>query len=595
MPPRLLAGLIALALAGPTSAQELPDGYWPLARSQAVLDKAGTVRLAPDLTGLTPGERTAVEKLIEAGRILQGLYARQLHPEDARAYADLVALDARLGGPPATRNLLRLYAIASGPIIETDDNARVAFLPVALPGPGKALYPDDITKDMVDAWLAAHPEDRKHILSPRSVVRRVSAEAIDADLAVLERFPVIGVLHPGLHGRLEAHRTAATGLYAVPYSVAYPVDMLRVYALLSAAAEAVEPDDADFALYLRQRGRDLLTDDYSGGDAAWVTGRFKTLNAQIGGYETYDDELYGAKTFLGLSVLRMRPAETATLRAGLKDLQALEDTLPYTPRRRVRDDLAIGVYDVIADFGEPRGTNTASILPNDPDTVRRYGHTVLLRANLLEHPALFEMSRRAWQAAMAPAHAEELTAEGELINTVWHEVGHSLGPDRTRTGATLEDALGADSNVLEELKADLVALHAGEALRARGLYDADQLRALYASGMFRALLQVKPRRDQAYGTMRLVQWNVFLRDGLLRFDPASRTLTIDYARLRPVVGTLLTEVLALQQDGDAAAAEAFIALHTAWDETVHGAIAEKMRAAAPTHRWFVEYAAAPAP
>jgi hypothetical protein len=36
-----------------------------------------------------------------------------------------------------------------------------------------------------------------------------------------------------------------------------------------------------------------LSDDYESGDAAWVTGHFKTLNAQIGSYETYDDELYG--------------------------------------------------------------------------------------------------------------------------------------------------------------------------------------------------------------------------------------------------------------------------------------------------------------
>ena len=38
-------------------------------------------------------------------------------------------------------------------------------------------------------------------------------------------------------------------------------------------------------------------DDYESGDAAWVTGHFKNLNAQIGSYETYDDELYGVKTF----------------------------------------------------------------------------------------------------------------------------------------------------------------------------------------------------------------------------------------------------------------------------------------------------------
>ena len=45
------------------------------------------------------------------------------------------------------------------------------------------------------------------------------------------------------------------------------------------------------------RARDLLTDDYESGDAAWITGRFRNLNAQIGSYETYDDELMGTRAF----------------------------------------------------------------------------------------------------------------------------------------------------------------------------------------------------------------------------------------------------------------------------------------------------------
>ena len=32
-------------------------------------------------------------------------------------------------------------------------------------------------------------------------------------------------------------------------------------------------DDAEFAGYLRNRARDLLSNDYESGDAAWVTGR----------------------------------------------------------------------------------------------------------------------------------------------------------------------------------------------------------------------------------------------------------------------------------------------------------------------------------
>ena len=96
-----------------------------------------------------------------------------------------------------------------------------------------------------------------------------------------------------------------------------------------AAADDVAPGDAEFAGYLRNRARDLLTNDYESGDASWVTGRFGRLNAQIGAYETYDDELFGVKAFFAVSVLLRDEAATAELRKALGGLQAIEDALPY--------------------------------------------------------------------------------------------------------------------------------------------------------------------------------------------------------------------------------------------------------------------------
>lgn len=595
---RLVVAMIAFALVSPAAGQApsaeaptLPPGYWSLDKSAPLLARTGTVRLTADLAGLGAGERAAVAKLLQAGAIMQELYERQQHPQAAAAYADLVALDRRLGSPAATGNLKKLYRMNSGPIAETLENEREAFLPVAPVQPGKTLYPAGIKKDEIEAWLAAHPSDRAAILAPRSVVRHATPEHLQADLATLTRHPALATLHYGLRERLQRRAAAPADLYAVPYAVAYADDIMRVHALLNEAAVAVEAEDADFAGFLRHRARDLLSDDYEAGDAAWVTGRFRNLNAQIGSYEPYSDELYGTKTFMGLSLLRLRGPETAKLREALKGLQAFEDSLPYAPHKRVRDDIPAGIYDVIADFGDARGGNTATILPNDAELARRYGRTVLLRANILTNARIFENYRPAWQAAMAPAHHAELTPDGEFFNTVWHEIGHYLGVDRTRDGRTLDAALQANASTLEELKADLVSLYLGEALRARGYYGDDQLRAHYASGIFRALVEHKPRRDQTYGTMRLIQCNVFLQHGVLSFDSATRTLAIRYERYREVVGKLLAEVLALQQAGDADAADAFIARHTSWDEALHGVIGKKMRAAAPYEFWGFEYAA----
>ncbi|MCA9675514.1 MAG: NUDIX hydrolase [Kofleriaceae bacterium] len=549
-------------------------GGWSDPECQAILGRNQTVTLAPDLTTLTEGERAAVARLREAGDIFQDLYEDQRHHQAAAARAALAAY----AGPEADA-WRQLYRLFKGPIATTLDNQREAFLPVDPIQPGKTVYPDRITKDEIEAYLTAHPEARAALLAPRTVVRRATAADATADLATLDRHPALDTLHPDLRARLDAVRTTPTadGLYALPYAVAYADPLDRAYHLLFEAADLVEADDPELAGYLRNRGRDLLSDDYESGDAAWVTGHFRHLNAQIGSYETYDDELYGAKTFFSTSILIRRPAESDALAAALASLQAFEDALPYAHHKKVRERIPVGVYDVIADYGQARGGNTASILPNEAYLARRHGRTILLRGNIMRDPTLFGARDEAWQAVVAPAHAAELTGDGSFYRTLWHEVGHYLGVDTTRDGRTLDLALEDDADLLEEMKADLVALEVAPALRAQGYYDDAALRSVYASGILRVLQNNKPRRDQPYQTMQLIQWNYFLELGLLRFDAATGTLAIDYARYHDAVASLLAVVLDLQYEGDKAAADAFITRYTTWDDAVHGVVAQRLR------------------
>ena len=549
------------------------DGAWTIEQTQPLIDKTQTVRLAPELAHLGAGERAAVDKLLEVGAIMQELYEEQRHV-DAAAARRLVA---GLEGSERAEHLRMLYRLFQGPIANTLDNRREPFLGVRPPAPGKTVYPWGIEAKEIDAYLAAHPERRAAILAPRTVVRRADAAAIAAELATLDRHPALDTLHPGLRAELEALARAPEGLYAVPYSVAYADRLVRAHALLAEAADAVAPDDPELAGYLRNRGRDLLSDDYESGDAAWVSGDFRNLNVQVGSYETYDDELYGAKTFFSLSLLARRPDDSKAVRGAIGSLQAFEDALPYASDKQVRDRIPVGVYDVIADFGQARGGNTASILPNEGYLTRRYGRTILLRANIMRNPEIFEGTDGAWRAAVAPAHADELTADGGFQRTLWHEIGHYLGADATRDGRTLAEALGDAADLLEEMKADLASLYVARALRAQGYHDDAGLRAVYAAGINRVLQNNKPRRDQPYNTMQLMQWNFFLDRGLLRFDPATGTLAIDYAKYHAVVGELLGKVLAIQQAGDKAAADAFIAELTRWDDALHGVVAQRIR------------------
>jgi hypothetical protein len=282
------------------------------------------------------------------------------------------------------------------------------------------------------------------------------------------------------------------------------------------------------------------------------------------------------KASFGFSLLQRDQPRSDELAAALRDIQVVENALPYDAHKQVRSNIPVGVYNVIADFGQARGVNTATILPNEAYLTRQYGRTILMRGNILTNPELFEITESAFNAAVADAHHGELTPQGGFDRTLWHEIGHYLGVDQTADGRDLDAALQDTADLLEEMKADLVSLTAARILRQRRVFDAARLRGVYASGVRRVLQKNRPRRDQPYQTMQLIQWNWFMDRGLLRF--ADGRLQINYARYPAAVESLLREVLALQRSGDRDAAEAFVTRWTTWRADLHEVIAARMRA-----------------
>ncbi len=577
------------------AADPILAGAWPAERRRELLDKVLTVRLAPDLSHLSAGERRALDELLAVGAIFQRLYEDTLHHQAAAVRERLAAATPAPTSPldaKALDELRTLYLLFQGPIATTLDNKREPFLGVDPTVPGRNVYPWGIAEEEVDAFLAKHPDRRDEILGERTVVHRATAANLATERATLAASPALAILHPGLGERLAALAASPDPavLYAVPQAVAWARELGAAQRHLFAAADAVDAEDPELARYLRNRGRDLLSNDYESGDASWVTGRFRRLNAQIGTYETYDDALFGVKAFPSLSLLVRDEKATAELLTQLRGIQSIEDALPYDAHRRVREDIPVGVYEVVADFGQARGTNTATILPNDALFSRRYGRVILLRENILTHPELFAIADRRWRAAVAPAFAGQNEAEGGFHRTLWHEIGHYLGVDRTSDGRPLDQALGRWADALEEMKADLVSLFAVHRFRAAGTVSDERLRAVQASGILRTLLNNQPRADQPYQTMQLAQFNFFLDRGLLAWDDEGR-LVLRPERYETTVTDLLREVLAIQAAGDPKRAEAFFGRWTTWTPELHEALGTRLREAEGPRFRLVRYAA----
>ncbi|MEM7281483.1 MAG: NUDIX hydrolase [Pseudomonadota bacterium] len=587
---KVILGLILLHGFGIAHAQ-LEEGYWSEAKVNGVLKRTVRLRLQPDLSGLSEREREALGLILQVGEIFQGLYEQSRHPKSQQALARLQSIHRR-SPSDHSQGLLDLFRIFKGPVGTTLRNQREAFLPVEPPVPGGAVYPWDISQAELDAFLQAFPSKKADILDVRTVVRRSNHGQITWDRKALIDNPTIRWLHPDEYQELDAWIDVDEfdeDFYAVPYSVAYAEEMMQAYSLLDQAGRLLKDEDPDFSSYLRARALGLLTNDYEAGDATWVRGRFKNLNAQIGSFETYDDNLYGVKSFFSLSALSVDHERTKNLGSAMKYLPELEESLPYDSQKTVQTDIPIAVYNVVADFGQSRGTNTATILPNDPDHARKYGRLIMLRANIMLDPTLFQNRLTAYKAAVITSQEEDLTIDGNFERTLWHEVGHYLGPSKTKDDTLIEEALADHSNTVEELKADLVSLYLVPRLLELGYYDEAQAKSVYASGLRRTLQKVKPRPDQPYQTMQLMQQNYMLKHGALNL--VNGQLKINYDKYHGSVEGMLREVLEIQSSGDRERAQSFIDQYARWDREFHGNLAQRILEASPYRYTLVTYSA----
>ncbi|MCA9606033.1 MAG: NUDIX hydrolase [Myxococcales bacterium] len=565
------------------------EGFWSAEQSDVILSRAEEFDVEADTSELTEGEQAALDELLAVGEVMQGLYERSRHPQAEAVGAYLTAYEPTSEAETGRlERLRRLFRAASGPLILDLEGERVPFAPVT-PAyePGRNVYPTGLDRETLERWLEAHPEEAPSIRAVRTVVRRRSEASLTADRAVMEAHPWIAALHPELEDRL-ASGPDDEGFYAVPYSLAYADDLAEASRRLFAAARHVRADDADFADYLEQRARDLLSNDYEAGDAAWTQGRFSHLNAQIGAYETYDDHLLGQKAFFSTSLLIRNAQASRELEGAVARLADFEAALPGGPYTDVRARIPIGIYDVHADFGQARGGNTASILPNEEHVTRKYGRTILIRRNVITNPAILAAAQARFRAAVTDAHADDLGERGNFDRTVWHEVGHYLGPKRTTDDRVVTEALGQWHNHIEELKADLVSLWLMPRLVELGVIDEARRRSAYAAGVLRVLVTIRPPRTSPYATMCLMQQSWLLEHGALSFEDGR--FIIDYDRYPAAVEAMLTEVLAIQRAGDEAAAEAFIDRWARWDDAVQGVIGRATDGVAPRY-WIPRYAA----
>src|ERR1051325_4092853 len=127
-----------------------------LAELNEKIERFAPTVVTADTSSLAPRDRQALAKVIEAAKLLDPLFLRQV-------WSGNVALERKLEADrtPLGRARLHYFMINDGPWSQLDEN--IAFLPgVPREKPATAAhYPDGMTKEEFESWVATLPESEK--------------------------------------------------------------------------------------------------------------------------------------------------------------------------------------------------------------------------------------------------------------------------------------------------------------------------------------------------------------------------------------------------------------------------------------------------
>ena len=144
--------------------------------------------LTADTSKLSAGDRAALAKIIEAAKLLDPIFLRQV-------WNGNVALETKLKADKtaAGKQRLHYFLINDGPWSRLDSNKPfIEGVPEEKP-PQASYYPDDMTKPEFESWVQGlSPEEKK------------KATGFLADSSRARRQVDHGSLQPGLRGVLKA-------------------------------------------------------------------------------------------------------------------------------------------------------------------------------------------------------------------------------------------------------------------------------------------------------------------------------------------------------------------------------------------------------
>ena len=479
-----------------------------------------TARFAPteiraDLSNLSATDRQVLAKLVEASKIIDALFLRQVWAGNEAMLLDLARSRTAEG-----RARLHYFLINKGPWSRLDHNQ--PFVAGAPPKPaGANFYPADATKAEIDQWIA-------------SLLRSRSRQGD----RLLHR-------HPPRCGR--------QAFTLVPYNVAYKDELTRMAGLLrDAAALTGEPT---LKAFLVKRADAFLSNDYYDSDVAWME-LDATIEPTIGPYEVYEDEWFNYKAAFETFITVQDEAESAKLQKFAGELQDIEDHLPIDPKMRNPKLGALApivvVNEVFAAGDANRGVQTAAFnLPNDERVLREKGAKRVMLKNVQDAKfakTLVPISK----VVLSPADQRDVLFSAFFTHIVVHELMHGLGPHSITVNgrkSTVRQELKETYSALEEAKADISGLFAIQHMIDKGVLPKSLEKPLYTTFLASTFRSIRFGINEAHGRGIAIQLNYLLDHGGVTVRPDG-TFAVNAAKVKAGIAGLTRDIMTIQAQGD---------------------------------------------
>ena len=477
-----------------------------------------------DITKLSAGDAEALKKIINAAKLMDQIFLRQVWSGNAEMLKKL-EMDSTTSG----KELLHYFRINMGPWSLLDNNAPfINGAPKEKPL-GANYYPEDMTKEEFTKWIDGLNKE--------------------------EREKTTGFFY-------IIHRTRDGKMQTIPYSTEYRKWLEPAAKLLRGAAQST--DNLTMKKYLTSRSDAFISNDYYASDVAWME-LDAPIELTIGPYETYMDELFNYKAAFEVFVALRDEAESAKLAKFSSYLQEIENNLPFNSNYRNPKLAALSpirVVDVIYAAGEGnRGVQTAAFnLPNDERVISEKGSKRVMLKNMQEakfNKVLVPISK----IVLSKLQQNNISFDAFFTHILAHELMHGLGPHNIILNGketNVRQELKELYSTIEEAKADITGLFALQYLVDKELLDKkmeEEMYTTYLASMFRA---VRFGLREAHGKGIAIQFNFLMDEGAIKIDEVTQTFSVDNSKIKNAVRKLTGEILTIEAEGSYVKANALI-------------------------------------